>query len=89
MALTILIYLGREVLVTTFLPMYITAALWIMIILYSSFGLVASLFYYFIDALYWQYMEVALDVLSFTAKVPVILILGAGYMNMPGNSCLR
>lgn len=88
MALAILVYLGRGVLLTTLLPMYISAALWIMIILYSSFGIAASVFYYFVDKMYWQYMDLVLDVLSFTAKIPVILILGAGYMNMPGNTCM-
>jgi hypothetical protein len=89
MALTIVIYLGRTLLTNSFLPMYVNASLWILFILYSSFGIAATLFYLVLNDSLWKHMDMVLDILSFMAKVPIVFILAVGYINMPGNTCTK
>ena len=86
-ALGILIYLGRMVLATTLIPSYVLACLWILIIMYASFGIVASLFYGLLGDGSWVYMDLTLELLSLFAKVPIIIILAAGYLGTPGATC--
>lgn len=87
MALGLVVYLARDLIISTILPMYVNASLWIMLLLYCSFGVVGTLYYYFLDRSGWRSMPVTLDILSFLAKVPIALTLTAGYMNAPGNLC--
>ena len=86
MALAILIYLGRDLLTTSILPLYVTYALWNLIIMYSIFGVVGFMYYYILDSL-WESMDTAYDILSLLSKVPIALALCGGYLNMPGNTC--
>lgn len=87
MALAIVVYLARNVMFNSNVPMYVLACLWIMLVLYGSFGVVGTLYYYMLDKKYWHTMDLALETLSFLAKVPIVMTLCAGYMNMPGNYC--
>lgn len=88
-ALGIIIYLARDILLTTgIIPAYVSAIIWLLLIFYSSFGVVSTMFYYFLDKTYWQHMDTVLDILSLACKVPIALILTFGYITMPGNVCL-
>lgn len=88
-ALSIIVYLARDILLTTgIIPAYVSAIIWLLLIFYSSFGVVSTMFYYFLDKKYWQHMDTVLDVLSLACKIPIALILTFGYITMPGNVCL-
>lgn len=88
-ALSIIVYLARDIILTTgIVPAYVSAIIWLLLIFYSSFGVVSTMFYYFLDKKYWQHMDTVLDVLSAACKIPIALILTFGYISMPGNVCL-
>lgn len=87
MALAILIYGARELLTTNLLPIYVALAIWNLLVFYSSFGVVASMFYYFLDQYYWDYFDVALDTLSLMSKAPITFFLICGYWVRPDNLC--
>lgn len=87
MALSFVVYLARNVLFSNILPDYVLACIWMLLAMYTSFGLVGTLYYYFLDRKYWHTMDLAMETLSFLAKAPIVMTLCAGYWNMPGNSC--
>jgi hypothetical protein len=88
MALCIIIYLARELLITaSVLPMYVLASVWILLIMYCAFAVTGTLFYYILDHAYWNKMDMSLDILSLLAKMPIILALAFGYLGSPGSTC--
>lgn len=84
-ALAIVVYLGAGVLTTPGLPWVVVAVLWQLLVLYSSFGLVATAIY--LHEPWWPRLELALALLDIGAKVPVAVIACVSFVAMPGGSC--
>jgi hypothetical protein len=87
MGLGILIYAARGLLLTSLLPVYVVMSMWNLLVFYIMFGLVACIFYYVLEFHSWDYLDVALDLLSVSAKSPIVFFLVFGYWSMPSNLC--
>ena len=81
----IIIYFGRGFLFNATIPTFIVFSLWNLIVLYCLFGFVGS--YFYADDSKFQWFEVALDILSLSAKVPIAASVCVGFLQMPGGSC--
>jgi hypothetical protein len=86
-ALGIVVYAARDLLVSNILPLYVSMAMWTLLLLYASFGIVSFIFYYMLEEFYWDSLDAALDVLSLLSKVPIVLFLVNGYWASPFNLC--
>lgn len=81
----IVIYFGRGYLFNTVVPAFVLVVLWNLLIQYSLFGIVGTVFYSY-DRL-WPWMEPALDVLSLAAKIPIASSVAIAFLQMPGGAC--
>lgn len=81
----VIIYFGRGFLFNTVAPTFVVFSLWNLILLYCLFGFVGT--YFYVDDSRFQWFEVALDILSLSAKIPVAISVCVGFLQMPGGSC--
>lgn len=84
--LLILCYLGRTILVASFLPVYVTASLWILLIFYCSFAIVGTLMIMW-DYVMWNVIDIVYDVMSMLVKVLIVFILSGGYWQYHADTC--
>lgn len=84
-ALMLVLYLGAGVLSNPGLPWVARAVAWLLLVLYTSFGVVGTV-YYLRDA-WWPSMELALGVLDLAAKIPIAVLVCVSFEVMPGGSC--
>jgi hypothetical protein len=81
----IVIYFARGYMFNSVIPAFVLVVLWNLLIQYSLFGIVGTVFYAY-DRL-WPWFEPALDVLSLAAKVPVAVSVAIAFLQMPGGAC--
>jgi hypothetical protein len=67
------------------IPAFVLVVLWNLLIQYSLFGIVGTVFYAY-DRL-WPWFEPALDILSLAAKVPIATSVAIAFLQMPGGAC--
>lgn len=79
------VYLGRPYLFNSAIPAVVLVALWNLLVSYCLFGVVGT-FFYVRDGL-WMYMDVAYDVLSLAAKIPIAGVVCVAFLSMPGGGC--
>jgi len=81
----VVVYFGRGFLFNTTVPTFVVFSLWNLILLYCLFGFVGT--YFYVDDSKFQWFEVALDILSLSAKIPIATSVCVGFLQMPGGSC--
>lgn len=81
----IVLYFGRGYIFNSALPTFVVFILWNLLVQYSLFGIVGTVFYAY-DRL-WPWFEPALDVLSLAAKVPIAISVATAFLQMPGGAC--
>lgn len=82
MSFLVLFYVARGFLFNTALPWFVLGVTWNVILAYMSFGIVST-FLYLRDSP--GYFPLALDILSLSAKVPVVLQVTFAFWTMPGS----
>lgn len=81
----IVLYFGRGYLFNSAMPTFVLFILWNLLVQYSLFGIVGTVFYAY-DRL-WPWFEPALDILSLAAKVPIATSVAIAFLQMPGGAC--
>lgn len=81
----IVIYFGRGYLFNGAMPTFVLFILWNLLVQYSLFGIVGTVFYAY-DRI-WPWMEPSLDILSLAAKVPIAISVAISFLQMPGGAC--
>jgi hypothetical protein len=79
-----LVFLTRDVLFDTDMPVLVLVLIWNLLITYSSFGLVSSFVYY--TDLGRTKLAWLLDVLNVAAKFPLPLIILSGFITRPATT---
>lgn len=83
--LLIIFYVARGYLFSADLPGFVLFALWNLVVTYASFGVAGTVFYVFPRT--WRYMDVTLDILSLSAKLPIAVDVCVAFLQMPGGGC--
>lgn len=81
----IILYVGRGYMFSSELPGFVIFALWNLIVTYSLFGIVGSYFYLVPNS--WGKLDMALDILSLAAKLPIAVNICVAFLQMPGGGC--
>ena len=81
----IVIYFGRGYMFNSALPAFVLVVLWNLLVQYSLFGIVGTVFY--ANDRLWPWMEPSLDMLSLAAKVPIASSVAIAFLQMPGGAC--
>lgn len=81
----IIFYVGRGYIFNTDLPGFVLFAWWNLIVTYSLFGIVGTYFYIIPNS--WGKLDIALDILSLAAKLPIAVNICVAFLQMPGGGC--
>jgi hypothetical protein len=83
--LFIVLYFARGYMFNGVIPTFVLVILWNLLVQYSLFGIVGTVFY--ANDRLWPWFEPALDVLSLAAKVPIATSVAIAFLQMPGGAC--
>jgi hypothetical protein len=83
--LFIVLYFARGYMFNSVIPTFVLVILWNLLVQYSLFGIVGTVFY--ANDRLWPWFEPALDVLSLAAKVPIATSVAIAFLQMPGGAC--
>jgi hypothetical protein len=84
-AISICVYCARGYLLSKEIPGAVVFIMWNVLITYSSFGIAGTVFYVW-DHL-WPWFKSVLDILSVSAKIPVMVSVCVALLQMPGGGC--
>jgi len=79
-----LVFLTRDVLLSTDMPVLVLLLIWNLILSYCSFGIAATFVY--VSRVGRRHLDLILDMLNLTAKFPVPVMILVGYITRPGTN---